>query len=59
MFLHAGAVEGLAASRGSFHIVAAKRPANKSLQILDRLGRGDLPAKPPAEIVDGAADCGW
>jgi hypothetical protein len=46
-------------SGGPFHIVAAKRPANKSLQILARLGRGDLPAKPLAEIVDGAADCGW
>jgi hypothetical protein len=28
------------------------------LQILARLGRGNLPAKPLAEIVDGAADCG-
>ena len=55
----AGAGGGLAASRGPFHIVAAKRPANKFLQILARLGRGDLPAKPLAEIVYGAADCGW
>ena len=51
--------EELAASRDPFHIVAAKRPANKFLQILARLGHGDLPAKPLAEIVDGAADCGW
>ena len=57
--LRPGAGGGLAASRGPFHIVAAKRPANKFLQILARLGRGDLPAKPLAEIVDGATDRGW